>query len=346
MPGSLIYMGEREPGEIRITVSVYGKNDYAEYNDVKVNELAAFRDKGNVVWINVDGIHKAEIVGAIGSQFGIHPLTQEDILNTAHRPKAEDNGNYLFIVIKLLSYNAKVKGIRTEQVSILIGGNFVISFQEDKIDDFEEIRDHLRKNKGRARELGPDYLAYRLIDTVIDNCFTILESFGDRIEDMEDELMDNPSRETQQKMYSLKSEMILIRRATWPMREVISILEKSDSTLLKPYITPYLRDLYDHTIQIIDTSENYREMISGMMDIYLSSISNRMNEVMKVLTIISTVFIPLNFIAGVYGMNFHTDASPLNMPELSWYFGYPAVLLVMLIVAIGLLSLFKKKRWF
>ena len=344
-PGSLIYMGEERSGKAKITVASFNAGSFREKVIEDPEDIKSFRKDNENLWVNIDGIQNTELIGKIGNVFNIHPLTQEDILNTMHRPKAEDHSEYIFLVVKMLSYNEDENLIKLEHVSLIIGKDFVLSFQEDTIDEFNNTRESIRQNKGKIRELGVDYLAYRLLDFIIDNYFGVVEAVGDRIEDIEDELLGKPTQNTLEKIYKLKNDMIHVRRAIWPLREALSSLEKIESGIIKKTTNPYIRDLYDHIVQLIDTTENYREMISGMMDIYLSSISNRLNEVMKLLTIISTIFIPLNFIAGVYGMNFNTSKSPLNMPELNWYFGYPAVLLVMFIVAFGLFMYFKRKKW-
>lgn len=344
LPGSLIYMGDRTGNGIKINVAEYDRDSFSEKILGSPEEIKLEGDKN--FWINVDGIHKPDVIGAIGEKFSIHPLTMEDILNTSHRPKAEDNGSYMFVVMKMLSCEAKTDLLKAEQISLIIGNNYVISFQEDAVDEFETVRDNLRQNKGKIRELGPDYLAYRLLDVVLDNYFSVLEKVGESIEAIEDELVENSTKQTLEKIYKLKGDMILIRRAVWPLREVISSLDKAETDLIAKTTRPYLRDLYDHIVQLIDTNENYREMTSGLMDIYLSSVSNRLNEIMKVLTIISTFFIPLNFIAGLYGMNFNTAVSKFNMPELNFYLGYPMVLSLMLLIALGLFVYFKRKKWF
>lgn len=344
LPGSLIYMGDRTGNGIKINVTSFDKEKFSEKVPAHLYDIKNI-DQGNL-WVNVDGIHVPETIGAIGNMFGLHPLNMEDILNTSHRPKAEDNGSYIFVVLKMLGYESESDSVRAEQVSLIIGKNYVVSFQEDSVDEFEVVRENIRKNKGRVREMGPDYLAYRLLDVVVDNYFSVLEKVGDKIETIENELVENPTRQTLEKIYRLKGEMITIRRAVWPLREVINSLEKDESELISHSTQPYLRDLYDHIVQLIDTNENYREMTAGMMDIYLSSISNKLNEIMKVLTIISTFFIPLNFIAGLYGMNFNTAVSKYNMPELNFYLGYPMALSVMMLVALGLFIYFKRKKWF
>lgn len=350
-PGSLIYTGDKKENGAEAHLIRYNGKDISEKifslkNGSLEEEIHGFRKNDEILWMNLDGIQNADAIGKAGRVFHVHPLTLEDILNISHRPKAEDNESYIFVVIKMLSYVKESRQVKSEQLSIILKENLVLTFQEDKVDNFETLRENIRKRKGRLRDSGSDYLSYRVLDTVIDDYFAVLECIGDELEILEDELLEKPSHNTLQKLYLLKNNMISIRRAVWPLREVIALLEKSDSPLIDASTRPFLRDLYDHIVQIIDTTENYREMISGMVDIYLSSTSNRLNEIMKILTIISTIFIPLNFIAGVYGMNFNTAASRLNMPELNWYYGYPAVLSVMLAVALLLVLFFRRKKWF
>ncbi|HUV80617.1 MAG TPA: magnesium/cobalt transporter CorA [Candidatus Bathyarchaeia archaeon] len=338
-PGALVYIGEQKVEEVVITLFDYDRERYEEKELKSVEECFPYKDTPTVSWINIAGIHQVEIMEKIGNHFGIHPLAIEDILNTGHRPKMDDMDDYLFIVLKMLNYNEEDDEIDAEQVSIIIGQNFVISFQEKEGDVFEPVRERIRKNRGRIRKMGADYLAYALLDSIVDNYFTILEKIGERIESLEEELVENPSTQTLQEIHSLKSGMIFLRKSVWPLREVISELERGESPLIKETTVIYLRDVYDHSIQVIDTVETFRDMISGMLDVYLSSISNKMNEVMKVLTIIATIFIPLTFLAGVYGMNFK------YMPELEWYQGYFAVLCVMVIIGIGMVIYFRKKKW-
>ncbi|MBU1487376.1 magnesium/cobalt transporter CorA [bacterium] len=338
-PGSLVHIGERKTEKTRITIIDYDRAQLQEEEAGSIEECFSFKDKPTVSWINIDGLHQTEIIEKIGKHFNLHSLVLEDIVNTGQRPKMEDFEDYIFVVLKMLYYDQK-GGIKTEQVSLILGPNFVISFQEQEGDVFDPIRDRIRKAKGRIRKMGADYLAYALMDTIVDNYFIILEGLGEEIEDMEEELLANPTTETLQKIHRLKREMILLRKSIWPLRELISGLERTESSLIQESTGVYLRDVYDHTIQVIDTVETFRDMISGMLDIYLSSISNKMNEVMKVLTIIATIFIPLTFLAGVYGMNFR------YMPELSWPWGYPIVLLVMMAVGISMMVYFRRKKWF
>ncbi len=338
-PGSLIHIGERKRERTRITIIDYDEKNYEEKEAGAVEECFPFKETATVTWINVDGVHDSEVIGKIGGHFGVHPLILEDIMSTAQRPKLEDMGDYIFIVVRMLSFERKKKGVLSEQVSLIVGPNFVISFQEGEGDVFDPVRERIRTGKGRLRKMGPDYLAYALIDAIVDNYFLILEKFGENVEVLEEELVSDPGRKTIQALHTLKREMIFLRKSVWPLREVISGLERAGSPLIKESTGIFLRDVYDHTIQVIDTVETYRDMLSGMLDIYLSSVSNRMNEIMKVLTIIATIFIPLTFIAGIYGMNFE------HMPELGWRWGYVAVLALMVGIGVFMLIYYGSKKW-
>ena len=302
-------------------------------------EACSFRSKSSVMWLNIDGVHLPEIIEQVGKSFGLHPLVAEDIASTGQRPKMEDFDDYIFVVLRMLRFDGDENETKTEQISIILGNNFVISFQEREGDVFDHIRERLRNNKGRIRKLGADYLAYSLIDAIVDNYFIILEKLGEAIEEIEDKLVTNPSSDTLQTIHDLKREMIFLRKSVWPLREVINRLERSESPLINKSTYVYMRDVYDHTIQVIDAVETFRDLLSGMLDIYLSSISNRMNEVMKVLTVIATIFIPLTFVAGIYGMNFK------YMPELDQAWSYPTVLLLMLVVALLMVVYFRRKKW-
>lgn len=337
-PGTLAYGEEERDEEVKITIIDYDEENFQEKEAEKIEECFPFRDKSTVTWINIDGVHEAEIVKKIGDEFDLHPLILEDIVNTSQRPKFEDFEDYFFIVLRMLRYSED-EGMISEQVSLILGSNFVISFQEERGDVFDPIRERIRNGKGRIRKMGADYLAYALMDAIVDNYFVILEKFGEEIELLEDELVTDPTPQTLQTIHDLKRELISLRKSVWPLRELINRLEKEESSLIKDTTRLYIKDVYDHTIQVIDTIESYRDMVSGMLDIYLSSVSNRMNEVMKVLTIIATIFIPLTFLAGIYGMNF------ANMPELSWSWGYPVVLLVMLAIGVLMLMFFRRKGW-
>ena len=339
-PGSLVHIGEDKRAESRITVIDYTPSEFTEKVEANIEECCAFRDKPSITWINVDGLHDTSIIEKLGACFGLHPLIQEDILNTEQRPKAEDYDGYIFIVLRMLTYDEKLRAIKSEQVSLVLGNNFVLSFQEDIGDVWDPVRERLRSNKGRIRKEGADHLVYSLMDAIVDNYFTIMEKMGDDVDDIEEELISTPSRETLKVVHSQKREMIALRKSVWPLRDVVHSLQDSENQLITPNTKIYLRDIYDHTIQVIDNIESARDIVSGMLDIYLSSVSNRLNEIVKVLTILSSIFIPLTFIAGVYGMNFE------NMPELRQPWGYFAILALMAAVAGSLIFYFKRKKWF
>jgi magnesium transporter len=338
-PGTMVHIGERKLEKTRIGVIDYDQVRFEEKEAVSVEECFAYKDKESVTWINVEGIHDVDVLRMLGEGFGLHPLTMEDILNTDQRPKLDDYGEYLFIVLKMFHYDDVENEILAEQVSLIVGRGFVISFQESGGDVFNPVRDRIRNNKGRVRMMGADYLAYALMDSVVDGYFLIMEKFGGNIEVLEDELISDPGPGTLEELHILKRELIFFRRSVWPLREVVRGLETGASSLIQEGTGIFLRDVYDHAIQVIETVETFREMLSGMLDIYLSNVSNRMNQVMKVLTIIATIFIPLTFIAGIYGMNFR------YMPELEWRFGYFVVLVVMAFIGVLMVIYFRMKRW-
>jgi magnesium transporter len=304
-----------------------------------VEDVFPYRDSSNVTWINITGLADVGIIEKIGTHFNLHPLILEDILNTGQRPKTEDYGDYVFVVLKMLYFGEETTKITAEQVSIVLGENYVLSFQETRADIFDPLRERLRNPNSRIRKMDAGYLAYGLMDAIVDNYFLMLENVGEYIDDLERDLIENPDRETLEDINYIKGEMIFLRKYVWPLREVISNLERIDSPFIRDQTSVFLRDLYDHTVQIIDTVETYKEMLSGMLELYLSNVSNRMNEVMKILTIIATIFIPLTFIAGIYGMNFE------YMPELHWKRGYPAVLLLMVLIFLSMIYYFKRKKW-
>lgn len=338
-PGSLIHIGERRLDRTKISILQYDEASVSETVDATVEQCVAAREKPGVVWIDVEGIHDVVVLEKLGLGLGIHPLVMEDVLNTDQRPKAEDYGEYLYIVLRMLCFDEKKNEVVADQVSIVLGKDVVLTFQEGELDVFEPLRRGIREGKGRIRKMGTDYLAYALIDAIVDNFFVILERFGDEIDLLEDELVAQPARQTLQKLYRLKRDMLFLRKSIWPVRELIAALERIGSPIVGDAIRMYLRDVHDHAVYLVDTIETFRDMLSGMLDIYLSSMSNRLNEVMKVLTIIATLFMPLTFLSGVYGMNFH------SMPELSWRYGYPAVLGVMAAVAGTMLLFFRRKKW-
>jgi magnesium transporter len=338
-PGTLVHVGEKKVEKIRIRIIDYDETQLQEREVETIEECFPLKDTPTVSWINIDGLHDIEVIERIGKHFGLHPLILEDIVNTDQRPKIEDYEDRLFMVLKLIEYDDNTKQAKAEQLSLVLGLNFVISFQERVGDFFEPVRGRIRKKKSRLRRMKADYLAYALVDTAVDHYFIILEKLGERIERMEAELIENPKPETLQEIHALKRELIYLRKSVWPLREVISSLEREESSLIQDTTEIFLRDLYDHTIQVIDTVETLRDMVAGLLDIYLSSLSNKMNEVMKVLTLIATIFIPLTFIAGIYGMNFE------YMPELKWHWGYPVVWLIMVFIIIFMIIYFKRKKW-
>jgi magnesium transporter len=339
-PGSLIHIGEKRSKESRISIIDYDENSLREKNAAALEECYAFKDTDSVTWIDIEGLKDISLLERLGNCYGLHPLILEDILNTDQRPKLDDMQGYIYVVLKMLDFQPSSKDIISEQISIVFGKNYVISLQEGRTGDlFEPLRERIRGGKGRIRKLGPDYLAYSILDSIIDRYFLILEKIAEKIEILEEDLVSDPGPEALRQIHALKREMLYLRKSVWPLREVIYGLEKGDSDLIHPSTKIYLRDVYDHTIHIIDTIETYREMLSGMLDIYLSSISNRMNQIMKVLTIIATIFMPLTFLAGIYGMNFRF------MPELGWRWGYPLILLFMLLVGLIMFLYFRKKKW-
>lgn len=338
-PGTPVHIGDAAVSETGVTAITYDEAGVRETGIADIGACGALKDTAGTCWINLDGIHDVELLHRLGQDFGLHPLVLEDIANTEQRPKLEDYGDYLYLVVKMLSMNGEA--FTVEQVSLVLGKSYLLSFQEQGKpgDVFDPIRARLRSGAGRIRTRGPDFLAYSLIDAVVDQYFVILERLGERIEALEDELLHHPSPATLGEIHRLRREVIFIRRSVWPLREVLSGLRRGDSALVLPETGVYLQDLYDHTIQVIDTVETLRDMLQGMLDTYLSSISYRMNEVMKVLTIISTVFIPLTFIVGVYGMNFD------YLPELHWWWAYPVLWVIMIGIAAFMIAFFKRRKW-
>ncbi|MEQ8169023.1 MAG: magnesium/cobalt transporter CorA [Candidatus Eremiobacterota bacterium] len=339
-PGSLVYIGEKKAEAIQINIMDYDELSCKEKEIKTVEDCFPFKDKPSITWVNIEGLQDVHTIQKLGDYFQLHPLILEDIVNTDQRPKIEDLHDYLYIVLKMITYDDSLEDIAIEQMSLVLGRNFVISFQEGiKGDIFDPLRDRIRTDKGKIRKMGSDYLAYGLMDAIVDNYFFILEKIGDKIEDLEDELIANPTKETLQVIHKLKRKLIFLRKSVWSLREVINTLVRGDSSLIQDSTGIYFRDIYDHTIQVIDTIETFRDIVSGMLDIYLSSISNKMNEIMKVLTIMSTIFIPLTFLAGIYGMNFEF------MPELKWHWGYPGIWFIMIFISIIMLINFRFRKW-
>jgi magnesium transporter len=336
-PGTPMYLGHHPTEQARIAIIHYDPTELEEKEVEQIEECFYFKDKQTVNWINVDGLH-AGIIAQLGDYFDVPALVLEDILNTDQRPKLEDFGPNLYIVLKMLSCDPRRRDILIEQVSLVLGPNYVLSFQEQIGDVFEPVRERIRSGRGQLRKAGPDYLAYALLDAIVDNYFLILEMLGEQIGAIEEELLTNPTPKTVQDIHHLKREMIYLRKSVWPLREVITALSREEVALVTPLTRTHLRDVHDHTIQVIETIETYREMLAGMLDLYLSSMSHKMNEVMRVLTVIATIFIPLSFLADVYDLNFF-------IPEIHWPWGYPIILAVMALIGASMLIYFHKKKW-
>jgi len=338
-PGTLMHVGEKRTGKTRITVIDYDAAGFIEKEVGSVEECFPFKETATVTWINVDGVHDASIIEKLGTRFDIHPLVLEDIMTTTQRPKTEDLGGAVFVVLRMIEYDEQCSGMAADQLSVILGPNYVISFQETPGDCFGPVRERIRNGKGRIRKFGPDYLAYALIDAVVDNYFFVLERLSEKIDALEERLIAEPRRELLHEIHALKRSMIDLRKSVWPLREVVSGLERMESPLIKKSTGVFLRDVYDHAIQVIDTVESFREILTSMVETYLSSVSNRMNEVMKVLTIIATIFIPITFLVGLYGMNFKF------MPEIEWRWGYAFVWVVIIGSVLTMLAFFRRKKW-
>ncbi|HCL56483.1 MAG TPA: magnesium and cobalt transport protein CorA [Spirochaetia bacterium] len=337
-PGALVYVGKNKENPVSIDVFEYNEENYIEKKGVLIEECFSPIQENSVRWININGVHDTAVIEKIGAFFQIHSLVLEDILNTDQRPKVEEYENFIFIILKMI-YHYK-KAMRIEQVGLILGKNFVLSFQEEEGDVFDPIRERIRQNKGKVRKMKADYLAYALLDSIVDNYFPVLENMGERIEETEDEVIHQFKKETVREIYRLRREIIFFRKSIWPLREVTSTLERTDSNLLSESFFLYLKDIRDHIIEGIDHLDSFRDMLASLFDIYLSSLSNKMNEVMKFLAIISTIFIPLTFLAGIYGMN-------LKMPEVQFEWFYPQFFWgIILLVVLIMVLFFKKKKWF
>lgn len=309
-------------------------------------ECLNYLDTESVSWVDVQGLGNKDILHRLGQSFDLHPLVLEDIVNMVERPKIEDYEDQLVIIAHMVVPNNNNGSFYSEQVSLVLGKYYVLTVQEEPEHDcFDGVRMRIDKGKGIIRRQGSDYLAYSLLDAIIDGFFPVLELYGERIDELEEEVIVNPNQKTLQKIYQVRRELLQLRRAIWPQRDAINSLIRDGSELISDDVRIYLRDCYDHAVQVMDIVETYRELVAGLMDVYLSAISNKMNEIMKLLTVVSSIFIPLTFIAGVYGMNFNTEKSPHNMPELNWYWGYPLCLGAMALVAISLLYFFWRRGW-
>lgn len=338
-PGTLIHVGQQKTDKSEIELIQYDSQELEKFSSEDVDEILSKLDSHKRNWINIDGLHNVENIQHIGEHFKLNHLLLEDVLNTDQRPKLDEYDGQLFFPLKALN-TIKDNVIEYEQISLVLGEDFLISFQEKEGDLFDGLQERIEVSSNRLRQEKVDYLFYRLIDTIVDNYYIVMENLGARIEDIEEEVYFDPQRKTLNKIQDVKKELIYIRKAIYPIREAIAKLMRNEYALISESTRKYLNDVYDHTIQIIDTYETYRDLTSNLMDMYMTTISHRLNEVMKVLTVISTIFIPLTFLAGVYGMNFQ------YMPELTWRYGYFVVLGIMGVIVITMITYFKRKGWF
>ena len=339
IPGSIIYTGKKSEQKLFIEVFDYDKENYSESELLSIEDSSEFKNSISNTWINLNGLNHVNEIEKLGKLYKLHPLVLEDIVNISQRPKIDEYDDYLFVVLKMLYYDDNEK-IASEQVSFILGKNYVLSFQESEGDVFDGVRNRIRQAKGRVRSLNADYLLYVLIDAVVDHYFSVIEVLGNKIEDFETAIFAGEATDDVSKnIQNLKREILRVRRAIFPLREVISRIEKNENALIQKKTITYYRDVYDHLIQVSENIDIYREMIWSLMEMYMTTISNKMNEVMKVLTIMASIFIPLTFIAGIYGMNFH------NMPELSYKYSYYILWAVMILLFFGMLYYFKRKKW-
>ena len=344
-PGTLDLEPDAPPPEI--VLIDYCETVASRSHLANPQEAAAYLDTASVSWVDMLGLGNKETWRQMGEVFNLHLMTQEDVVNVPQRPKVVDYEDHILIIAWMVMIKPNSDNFHKEQVSFILGKHYLLSVQEEPdYDCFDPVRDRIRKGQGTIRKHGADYLAYTLLDSIIDGFFPVLEVYGERIEELEDEVVVNPTRKTLEKIYKIRRELLTLRRAIWPQRDAINVLIRDTSDLISPEVRIYLRDCYDHTVQVMDMVETYRELSSGLMDVYLSSVGNKMNEIMKLLTVISSIFIPLTFVAGVYGMNFNSEKSPLNMPELNWYFGYPLCWALMLAITSGLVYFFWRRGWF
>ena len=344
IPGQINIQEDAVKTQIRLVD--YNETFLINKKDITPQQCGEFLDTQSVSWVDVQGLGSPEVIEELGRVFELNSLVLEDVVNMAERPKPEDYEDQLVIIARMVMPKPKGSGFYSEQVSFVLGKYYLLTIQEEPTRDcFEAVRHRIKHNRGIIRKHGADYLAYALLDSIVDGFFPVLERYGEKIEDLEQEVIIKPTPQTLRKIYKIRRQLLKLRRAIWPQRDVINSLIRDSGNLISDEVRLYLRDCYDHSIQVIDMVETYRELSSGLMDVYLSAVSNKMNEIMKFLTVMSSIFIPLTFIAGIYGMNFNTEKSPLNMPELNWYWGYPLCLGSMGAIAIGLLLIFKRRGW-
>jgi magnesium transporter len=336
-PGTLMHLGERKTEQAAISLIEFGPDEIVEHRFASIGESRSYQPRLPVLWINVHGLHEPEVMAEIGRRFGLHPLVMEDILNTDQRPKVDDYGDYLFIVARFFEIEDERFG--SDQVSLILGPNYVLSFQERPSGRFDPLRERLRQDRGQIRKLGADYLAYSLLDTIVDRYFGIIEDIGERTEDLEDIMLDRPQRDALKLVHRLKRETLTLRRAIWPLREVVNNLIRGDERFFRPETRPYLRDIYDHTVHALESLEANRDIIAGLLDIYLSAASNRVNQEVRALTVVAIIFMPATLISGIFGMNFR------QMPLLDWPDGFLVAIGLMAVVATTLSVIFWRRRW-
>jgi magnesium transporter len=343
-PGELNLAADAAPADLCITD--YNLHHAAQHHLTNPDEASQYLNDTSVSWLDLSGLGNKDTWRSLSKTFNLHPLLVEDVVNVPQRPKIEHYADHLLIVCWMVTPDQSQSGFHKEQVSLILGKHYLITAQEEPDHDcFQGVRDRINHGRGMVRRSGADYLAYCLLDAIIDGFFPVLEYYGELIEALEDEVITNPSKQTLERIYRVRRDLLTLRRAIWPQRDAISKLMRDDSEWISAEVEVYLRDCYDHAVQVMDMVETYRELATGLMDVYLSSVSNKMNEVMKLLTVISAIFIPLTFVAGLYGMNFSPEKSPFNMPELGWYWGYPACLALMAIIAGSLTFLFWRRGW-
>lgn len=345
-PGSAVFTGDKKVDEIVITIFNYDEHKFEEKKIESVDELKQLKEKAKTLWVNIAGLHDVNLIEKVCEIFGVHSLVIEDILNVNHSPKIEEHDNFLFLVLKMIDFDKVKHEFNIEQISIVLGKNYVITFQENTGDVFNVIRERIRTAKGRIRKTSADYLMYRLLDSIVDNYFITLEFVDDKIEFVEEKLLEATEDSYLKEIHNLRKDILKLRRAVYPMRDMTYFLQRGENPLIQKSTIMFTRDLHDHIANNIETIENYREIINGVLEVHLTKASHRMNQVIKLLTMISTIFIPLTFIVGIYGMNFNTQVSIFNMPELNWKFGYLFVMLIMIAIAGSLVIFFKRKKWF
>ncbi|MBD2663454.1 magnesium/cobalt transporter CorA [Richelia sinica] len=343
-PGTIIIDENAE--QPNIVLIDYNRANLVNKKLQQPEDCFQYLDTESVSWVDVQGLGNRDIIQRLGQVFDLHPLVLEDVVNMAERPKVEDYEDQLVIIARMVVPNINNHSFHSEQVSFVLGKYYLLTIQEEpEYDCFQSVRNRIEKGKGIIRRQSADYLAYSLLDAIIDGFFPVLELYGERLEELEEEVIFNPNQHTLQQIYQIRRELLQLRRAIWPQRDAINTLIRDGSELISEEVRIYLRDCYDHTVQVMDMVETYRELASGLMDVYLSAVGNKMNEIMKLLTVVSAIFIPLTFIAGIYGMNFNTEKSPFNMPELNWYWGYPFCLGLMALIAVVLLFIFWRRGW-